>query len=522
MSLSDSPFANRLNTNYVPSDSEILQIRALLVDPSNELAHIDAQIKEMEFALTQLKEQRGSLERPVDAHKALISPMRHIPQDVLLEIFFSCLPSEHDALMDPAEAPLILGRICRHWRSVAYSTPMLWSSIHIPPPNYLCAPGMERAGEAWLAWLERSAACPLSVSLVGHAVDDPIPENHPVVRALVEDPRRLLVRLRRLTLTVDGPSGDAECFRPLLQLGPEDLPLLKSVQIRCLDTYPDVPNMLQVPTLEDVALCTVASINPLSLPLKWSRLTRLHLICFPLSVGNGGLDISGALELLRRCPNLVRCEIRVTVDLDDPGALTLHTGSIILPHLETLVFHGWACKFQKWIPHLVAPNLCYLQLGEVYETTNLHSSGHLRALIDPMQLTSSDLHVLLQSFPNISHLQLSSNPGPAVSLSSDDADDAFIALFCPPHNLCPMLTAIAVTAPCTWFSDAAALALVKARMAMPTPLRQFQVQFDRPMKLDIMPELQPFISNGLQVALEYYPPAWKSRVREGLFVSRPF
>ncbi|KAF8214886.1 hypothetical protein K438DRAFT_1561983, partial [Mycena galopus ATCC 62051] len=130
MSLSDSPFTNRLNTNYVPSDSEILQIRTLLVDPSNELAHIDAQIKEMEFALTQLKEQRASLERPVDAHKALISPMRHIPQDVLLEIFFSCLPSEHNALIDSAEAPLILGRICRHWRSVAYSTPMLWSSIH--------------------------------------------------------------------------------------------------------------------------------------------------------------------------------------------------------------------------------------------------------------------------------------------------------------------------------------------------------------------------------------------------------
>ncbi|KAF8176670.1 hypothetical protein K438DRAFT_1485893, partial [Mycena galopus ATCC 62051] len=71
------------------------------------------------------KEQRASLKRPIDAHRAVISPMRRVPHDVLVEICISCLPS-HNALIDPAEAPLILGRICRHWRSVAYSTPTLW------------------------------------------------------------------------------------------------------------------------------------------------------------------------------------------------------------------------------------------------------------------------------------------------------------------------------------------------------------------------------------------------------------
>ncbi|KAJ7845352.1 hypothetical protein B0H14DRAFT_2278869, partial [Mycena olivaceomarginata] len=127
-----TPFADRLNTNYIPSDSEIFEIRALLVavDPTDELARVEARIEEIGVALSQLKELRASLKRPIDAHQALISPMRHIPHDVLLEIFFSCLPSEHNALIDAAETPLLLGRICRHWRSVAYNTPMLWSSIH--------------------------------------------------------------------------------------------------------------------------------------------------------------------------------------------------------------------------------------------------------------------------------------------------------------------------------------------------------------------------------------------------------
>ncbi|KAJ6585373.1 hypothetical protein B0H19DRAFT_926533, partial [Mycena capillaripes] len=129
MSLANSPFSDRLNTNYVPSEAEVVELRALLVDPVDELARLDAQIQQMEFALSQLRERHASLRAPIDSHRALISPIRRISRDVLLEIFFSCLP-EHNALIDPAEVPMLLGHICRHWRSVAYSTPSLWSSIH--------------------------------------------------------------------------------------------------------------------------------------------------------------------------------------------------------------------------------------------------------------------------------------------------------------------------------------------------------------------------------------------------------
>jgi hypothetical protein len=47
MLLVDSPFSNRLNTNYTPSDPEILEMHALLVDPTDELARMDAQIEAM-------------------------------------------------------------------------------------------------------------------------------------------------------------------------------------------------------------------------------------------------------------------------------------------------------------------------------------------------------------------------------------------------------------------------------------------------------------------------------------------
>jgi hypothetical protein len=56
-----SPFADRLNTNYIPSDSEIVEIRALLIYPPDELAQVESRIEEMEVALSKLKELRASL-----------------------------------------------------------------------------------------------------------------------------------------------------------------------------------------------------------------------------------------------------------------------------------------------------------------------------------------------------------------------------------------------------------------------------------------------------------------------------
>jgi hypothetical protein len=69
------------------------------------------------------------------------------------------------------------------------------------------------------------------------------------------------------------------------------------------------------------------------------------------------------------------------------------------------------------------------------------------------------------------------------------------------------LTDIAIFGVSTVVSDAAALAFVKARMAMPTLLQQPRVSFGRAMELDIMPELQSFISgSGLQVNIKYSLP----------------
>ncbi|KAF7346508.1 hypothetical protein MSAN_01878900 [Mycena sanguinolenta] len=505
MSLSNSPFADRLNTNYVPPPSEILEIRALLVEPSEEIARIDAQIEEMELVLAQLREKRALLQQPIDAHRALISPMRFIPHDVLLEIFFACLPFEHNALIDPAEAPLLLGRICRHWRSLAYSAPTLWSSIHIPPLDYHNTPpnillGLQRFVEAWLG---RSATCPLSVSLSDFSIGfDYTSKNHSLVLPILAVSRRL----RYLTL-----DADVDFLRPILELGAEGFPLLKSIRINIRNQTQTISsNFFEIPTLEDVALCAALPTAPLSLPLPWSQLRKLRLSCWTQHDDAEGLNIDGALELLRRCPNLEWCDIRVTRHSQHLG-LSHNQSSIILPHLHTLALSGWNLYLEKWID-LVAPNLRFLQIGDVRIPPN--SQGSLSVVLDLTRLTRISIHQLLQSFPIISHLQLlASGPDYPWRIS---LDDGFMALLCPPHNLCPMLTDISFFPHSAEFSDAAALAFLKARMAMHTPLKRFHAEFSRPMEFDVIPELLSFISDGLQVTMHYPEPRWRFTARDGL------
>jgi hypothetical protein len=209
MSLADSPFVDRLNTNYIPSYPEIFEIRALLVDPVDELARIDAQIEAVEVTLGQLKQRRELLKTSIDAHRVLISPMRRIPDDVFREIFFFCLPSEHNALMDPAEAPMLLGRICSRWRSVAYTTPKIWSSLHIPRVPYTI---FVKLGRVVQSWLERSGSCTLSISFSADLdTSDLWPENHPILNQLLQVSRRI----QHLAVSAEG-----QLLWQFLQLGP--------------------------------------------------------------------------------------------------------------------------------------------------------------------------------------------------------------------------------------------------------------------------------------------------------------
>ncbi|KAF7369861.1 hypothetical protein MSAN_00615100 [Mycena sanguinolenta] len=155
-----SPFSEHFNTNYIPTDAEIEQIRAHLVPHEAELARLEALIQE-------LTAQRDQVKDYIEPHQALISHARRIPQDIVEEVFWNCLPTGHNAIMSAVEAPLLLGRICSAWRSIALSMPKLWTSLHIATAFVTSSEGKHAA---MVAWLERSAPRPLTLSVMGQGM----------------------------------------------------------------------------------------------------------------------------------------------------------------------------------------------------------------------------------------------------------------------------------------------------------------------------------------------------------------
>ncbi|KAJ7367383.1 hypothetical protein DFH08DRAFT_1005984 [Mycena albidolilacea] len=359
------------------------------------------------------------------------------------------------------------------------------------------------------AYRERSGNCPLSISFLDHFdpfdLSNPPAQNHPIYSKLLPVTRWL----RHIAI-----SGEAAVLGHFLRLDSKDLPPLTTLQIynnrgKMFDGHPEHTNALQLPTLADLSLSFSEGVDPLSLPVRWSQLTGLTLMCQHVWAGNGpmgGLNVGGVLDVLRRCLNLLRCQIRAGKAVDPRS--TINTAPSPCLTCDPF-FSANTPFFRNTLPHL-------------FPVRELHSEpsgdgpapdSSLKADFDSAALTSSQFIELLQCFPGISYLRLCSTTFPRNTMA---LDDSLLALFYSGDDvLCPTLRNISVVGSSSRFSDVAALAFVKARIAMPSSLKIFQAQFYRPMEVDIMPEFQPLIADGLQVALQYPPPAWKFNPRAG-------
>ncbi|KAJ6629384.1 hypothetical protein B0H10DRAFT_2208787 [Mycena sp. CBHHK59/15] len=129
-----SLFTPVLGTNYCPMNEEVKEIEALLIKPSLRLKHLDDKIAALQKLISEFTQEHDEIRIYVDAHRALISPVRHLPLDIIEEIFVTCLPTHPNCIMSTQEAPVLLGRICSVSRMISLSTPHLWASLHVVGP----------------------------------------------------------------------------------------------------------------------------------------------------------------------------------------------------------------------------------------------------------------------------------------------------------------------------------------------------------------------------------------------------
>ncbi|KAJ7184491.1 hypothetical protein C8R46DRAFT_983547 [Mycena filopes] len=111
-------------------------------------------------AIRELEQTKSEVQGDLNA---LVDPVGRLPLEISSSIFALCLPDTRT--LNTAEAPLIFMRICHSWSTIALSTPSFWTALSFKTP---CAKGIPSLCNAWI---DRSNALPLSVSISG-SLDD--------------------------------------------------------------------------------------------------------------------------------------------------------------------------------------------------------------------------------------------------------------------------------------------------------------------------------------------------------------
>ncbi|KAJ7253541.1 hypothetical protein C8J57DRAFT_1187214 [Mycena rebaudengoi] len=494
----ESPFRHMLNTNIIPDDAECQQIRDFLVDPCKEAAHLAEQIARMQKALEELTRKRDDLTEFIDAHLALVSPARRLPDDVVREIFVASLPANRNCAISAQESPLLLCTICQSWRSFALSTPRIWTSIHIVSPSNNKTERMINTVHAWLA---RSGVLPLSISLIVSQSTFPPPDASLLVTALI----RYSLRWKHIRFILPPYQ-----LKPLSSLSPEDVPILEEAIVDGFgEDSDDITMSPRLAFLRAASLWSVSLNAEFISPSTPIRLEFLRHLSFDNVGGNRFyIPSHSALEILRRCALLETCAILIFDNLGSSSTLPCR-----LEHLRNLrvVFGGYeaTCFFET----LVLPNLRRLEYSA---QAGLHflpllSSAHSVKCLIILNLPASTTALLdvLRLTPLLEELHISGEP----TMPSEDPenpwgvpDGQFIPLLTSQAEsefavVCPRLQRVTLVG-FNAISDTALLGFILARKG----LSWIDVRFDRAMQSDIIPPLQHLIAAGLTLSVQYPPP----------------
>ncbi|KAK0486428.1 hypothetical protein IW261DRAFT_1306997, partial [Armillaria novae-zelandiae] len=125
-----------------------------------------------------LRQKRLALDERIRGRKALLSPVRRLPAEVLVRIFhetiefpWKCIDTTEDWRhfdLDrefDADSPWSIASVSRRWREVALSFPELWAFINIAVTEELFEEGDYRYLRFVNLHLSRSGSRPLSVAI---------------------------------------------------------------------------------------------------------------------------------------------------------------------------------------------------------------------------------------------------------------------------------------------------------------------------------------------------------------------
>jgi hypothetical protein len=446
---------------------------------------------------------------------------------MLSEIFLACLPDFHNAIMSRCEAPLLLGLVCSRWRSLVYSNPVLWASLHIPfppPPSFPlshfrsdCTPNRTPENAKYFEvydgllnkhliavqdWLNRSGSRPLSISF--HV---PIPSKHEInIRPYLKTILRVSHRWQSLEMTI----LPGNVSRIMASIPTASVPVLENLRLKFPSMTQNLysredadrtriewknSTLLNAPQLRTLDISCKPFFPIDALGFSWSRLSSLNLICSshtsstPVAHSHyHHISMEEAFNILSRCPRLAYCALEVGAPWDPSDDHLIPMGQISLPFLESLVLVDTIGRLSPLFERF--SNISQLR-GISYQTRANGSYSKASPLITLLTRTNNqitylsidfgsctliDLSTIFKLVPNLVHLidevsTVSSGLYGSLSRksclpSSFNVDKLSLELLAPCSSgeiYCPRLQTLRINRP-TELSDANLLSVLQSRM----------------------------------------------------------
>ncbi|KAJ7777054.1 hypothetical protein B0H16DRAFT_947202 [Mycena metata] len=285
--LPGSRHCSLLNSNVAALDSDVDIIRERVFVIDTRLTNIKNAIARLEQTKKQLEEEYASVLNLRTRTKAILSPLRRIPSEILSEIFSWTLPGAQDLLrrhqkMCITTSPWVLTHISNRWRSVAISDPSLWSLLTF---NF----GLGVAAAYPIPMVETQVARARNLKHHLYGSQNHFPHQIEIFRILIQQAPRWEDLDLELTPDLVPLLADLRGRIPLLQrlwIGWRSEPTGAIQPIHCFR---------QAPSLLD------ATVNPHSILFPVGNLTRYQLLC-PWDVH---------ARILKSAPNLVEALVGV-------------------------------------------------------------------------------------------------------------------------------------------------------------------------------------------------------------------
>ncbi|KAK7456987.1 hypothetical protein VKT23_010290 [Stygiomarasmius scandens] len=411
----------RLQYPGSPSFPEIEQLSRSVSDAEMDLMDYKQHFLSLRDLMFDLEDRQSRLLLYRNVCKSYLTPIRRLPNELLIEIFLLCWnldedqPSLHDEIRSPFLPTMILklGHVCKLWHSVSRATPQLWTHFFL---NLNCSFWRLESGFNLLK-LHLLLSKQLSLSfgvLFDKGLFSTSEQVAPSMRLLIEH----CVRWGDVVMQIENITGIQET-RSLLSLK-RKLPNLRTLrlidtsdtlqpitnQTELLGIFGGVTSRLQMVTLDgfkvvpaNLHLVKVQHLQMTKIRIDYppadfvrsllagcSELRSLHLQIQSSSLNNQVIPRSIRLGKLKDlCLSLTTWE-----QLDSVLSV------LILPVLHKItlygIFTGQATMdgtFPSLASNLTCPRLSVLELIDLDSPT--------------------DLHALLRSTPNLTELQFHSS-----------------------------------------------------------------------------------------------------------------